>query len=56
MITFEHLNKADFQILSSEIFNILADNMTIIAPTSNSELPQFVQTVQKTPTVGNIKF
>ena len=36
MITFEHLNKADFQVLSSEIFNILADNMTIIAPTGNS--------------------
>ena len=36
MITFEYLNKSDFSVISSEIFNILADNMTVIAPTGNS--------------------
>ena len=36
MITFEFLNKANFQVLSSELFDILADNMTLIAPTGNS--------------------
>lgn len=35
-ITFEYLNKADFSTVSSVIFNILADNMEIIAPTGNS--------------------
>lgn len=36
MITFEYLNKKDFSAISNEIFNILADNMTAIAPTDNS--------------------
>ena len=35
-ITFEYLNKADFSTVSSVIFNILADNMELIAPTGNS--------------------
>lgn len=34
-IIFEYLNKADFSTVSSVIFNILADNMEIIAPTGN---------------------
>lgn len=33
MIKFEYLNKTDFPTVSNEIFNILADNMEIIAPT-----------------------
>ena len=36
MITFECLNKSDFSVKSRELFNILADNMIIIAPTNNS--------------------
>lgn len=36
MITFEYLNKADFSHISNELFEILADNMTVIAPTGNS--------------------
>ncbi len=35
-INFEYLNKTDFSTVSDKIFNILADNMTIIAPTGNS--------------------
>lgn len=35
-IRFEYLNKPDFSALSIDIFNILADNMTVIAPTGNS--------------------
>ncbi len=35
-VTFEYLNKADFPTVSSVIFNILADNMEIIAPTENT--------------------
>lgn len=35
-IRFEYLNKPDFSVLSNDIFNILADNMTAIAPTGNS--------------------
>ena len=35
-VTFELLNKADFKQISKEIFDILADNMTVIAPTGNS--------------------
>lgn len=34
-ITFSHLNKSDFSIVANDIFNILADNMTVIAPTGN---------------------
>lgn len=36
MITFEYLNKPDFSVISNEVFNILAENMTAIAPTDNS--------------------
>lgn len=36
LITFEFLNKTDFRQNSKEIFDILADNMTVIAPTGNS--------------------
>lgn len=36
MITFEYVNKPDFSVISNEIFNILADNMSVIAPTDNS--------------------
>ncbi len=35
-ITFSHLNKSDFYIVADDIFNILADNMTVIAPTGNT--------------------
>lgn len=35
-IKFEILRKSDFSSVSSDIFNILADNMTIIAPTGNA--------------------
>ena len=35
-IRFEYLNKPDFLTVSNDIFNILADNMTIIAPTDNT--------------------
>lgn len=36
MIAFEFLNKLEFPVISIEIFNILADNMKVIAPTGNS--------------------
>ena len=36
MVTFEYVNKPDFPALSHEIFRILADNMTRIAPTGNT--------------------
>ena len=36
MIAFEYLNKLEFPVISIEMFNILADNMTAIAPTGNS--------------------
>ncbi len=35
-LSFEHLNKPDFPALANDIFTILADNMTLIAPTGNS--------------------
>ena len=41
MTTFEFLNKSDFSVISNEIFNILADNMTVIAPTGNSREDDF---------------
>ncbi len=37
MTAFEYLNKLEFSVISNEIFNILADNMTVIAPTGNSK-------------------
>ncbi len=36
MIKFEYLNKTDLPILAQTIFDILADNMSVIAPTGNS--------------------
>lgn len=36
MICFTYLNKLDFTAIANEIFNILADNMTEIAPTGNT--------------------
>jgi len=36
MIIFEYLKKSDFSVVANVIFNILADNMTVIAPTGNS--------------------
>ena len=41
MIAFEYLAKSDFSVIANEIFNILADNMTIIAPTGNSRDDDF---------------
>ena len=41
MISFEYLNKPDFSALARQIFDILADNMTIIAPTGNSREEDF---------------
>ncbi len=35
-ISFEYLNKPDFSNVSNDIFNILADNMSVIAPTGNT--------------------
>ena len=40
-ITFEYLNKPDFSVVAKEIFNILADNMTVIAPTENRREEDF---------------
>lgn len=33
---FEYLNKAEFSAFAEELFNILADNMSVIAPTGNT--------------------
>lgn len=41
MINFEYLNKTDFPEVAQEIFDILADNMTVIAPTGNSREKDF---------------
>ena len=35
-LSFEYVNKPDFSAVADDIFNILADNMTIIAPTGNT--------------------
>ena len=40
-IVFEYLNKPDFTALSNEIFNILADNMEVIAPTGNTRAEDY---------------
>lgn len=40
-MTFEYMNKRDFDSLSRQIFDILADNMTVIAPTGNSREEDF---------------
>lgn len=36
MVEFEILDKTDFSAVSSDIFSVLADNMSVIAPTGNS--------------------
>ena len=36
MIKFGYLNKPDFPVIAKTIFDILADNMSVIAPTGNS--------------------
>lgn len=41
-LSFEYLNKSDFQTVARQIFDILADNMTVIAPTGNSREEDFV--------------
>ncbi len=35
-ITFDYANKSDFSAVAVDLFNILADNMTVIAPTGNT--------------------
>ncbi|MBQ8575261.1 MAG: hypothetical protein IJ447_04335 [Clostridia bacterium] len=40
-MTFEYMNKNDFGSLSRQIFDILADNMSVIAPTDNSREEDF---------------
>lgn len=41
MVRFSYLDKHDFDIYASDIFNILADNMTVIAPTGNSRAEDY---------------
>ncbi len=41
MVKFEYLNKPVFSDISHDIFNILANNMEIIAPTGNSREEDF---------------
>ena len=41
MISFEYLNKSNFPTVAHTIFDILADNMTLIAPTGNSKEDDF---------------
>ena len=40
-VSFSFLNKSDFQTVARQIFDILADNMTVIAPTGNSREEDF---------------
>ena len=35
-LSFEYVNKPDFSLFAQQIFDILADNMTVIAPTGNT--------------------
>lgn len=42
LITFEFLDKTDFSQKSKEIFDILADNMTVIAPTGNTREEDYI--------------
>ena len=42
LITFEFLDKTDFSQKSKEIFDILADNMTMIAPTGNAREEDYI--------------
>lgn len=41
-ISFSYLDKSDFQTVARQIFDILADNMTMIAPTGNSREEDFI--------------
>lgn len=41
-IRFQYLNKSEFRTVAQQIFDILADNMEIIAPTGNSREEDFV--------------
>ncbi len=41
-ISFSYLDKSDFQTVARQFFDILADNMTMIAPTGNSREEDFV--------------
>lgn len=41
MINFEYLNKSELTIFKQTIFDILADNMILIAPTGNSREEDF---------------
>ena len=41
-LSFEYVHKPDFSAVANDIFNILADNMTVIAPTGNSREEDFV--------------
>lgn len=41
MISFEYLKKPDSSMVAHEIFDVLADNMTVIAPTGNSRETDF---------------
>ena len=40
-LKFEYLNKTDFCYMSKDLFSVLADNMTAIAPTGNSREKDF---------------
>ena len=40
-ISLSYLDKKDFPLVSRQIFDILADNMTVIAPTGNSREQDF---------------
>ena len=35
-LSFEYVNKPDFSAVAGDVFDILADNMTVIAPTGNT--------------------
>ena len=41
-LKFEFLNKSDFSANAQQIFDILADNMSVIAPTGNSSKEDFI--------------
>lgn len=41
-ITFEHLNKVQFPEIARQLFDILANNMTVIAPTGNTREEDYV--------------
>lgn len=41
-LKFEFLNKSDFSANAQQIFDILADNMSVIAPTGNSRKEDFI--------------